>query len=181
MIYTDQQRREHITELQRMLRVIGVDRGEVSPVIVDGVFTPEMAEAIRQYQRRQGLDVTGLGDQATWESIAREARDIRAGNTAPEQVDAFPFREFTIGRGATGGMVYVLQAMLNAIALHFDNLVQEPCSGTFDQTTEQNIRTLQAAAGLPVTGVLNRETWDVIGRLFNVYSKLPPMRANEEE
>ena len=46
------------------LKALGFDPGRV-----DGVFTEQMAEAIRQYQRRYGLVVSGLLDSATRQDL----------------------------------------------------------------------------------------------------------------
>lgn len=51
------------------LRALGFDPGAV-----DGVFTEQTAEAIRQYQRRYGLVVSGLLDSATRQALGIERR-----------------------------------------------------------------------------------------------------------
>lgn len=43
-----------------------------SPGPVDGIFTTQTAEALRQYQRRYGLVVSGLLDPATREHLGIE-------------------------------------------------------------------------------------------------------------
>ena len=48
----------HVAE--QHLKAAGLDTGPV-----DGLFTEQTAEALRQYQRRYGLVVSGLLDQAT--------------------------------------------------------------------------------------------------------------------
>jgi len=45
----------------------------LDPGPVDGIFTEETAEALRQYQRRYGLVASGLLDQATRFHMALEA------------------------------------------------------------------------------------------------------------
>ena len=49
------------------LKALGFDPGPV-----DGIFTEQTAEAIRQYQRRYGLVVSGLLDPATREALGIE-------------------------------------------------------------------------------------------------------------
>ena len=46
------------------LKTFGFDPGPV-----DGTFTEQTAEAVRQYQRRYGLVVTGLLDAGTREQL----------------------------------------------------------------------------------------------------------------
>ncbi len=49
------------------LKALGFDPGPV-----DGMFTEQTAEAIRQYQRRYGLVVSGLLDSATRSALGIE-------------------------------------------------------------------------------------------------------------
>ena len=49
------------------LKAFGFDPGPV-----DGIFTEQTAEAVRQYQRRYGLVVSGLLDSATRQALDLE-------------------------------------------------------------------------------------------------------------
>ena len=52
--------KEQIQQVQERLRAEGVDPGPA-----DGVLTPQTEAAIRQYQEKQGLPVSGALDEAT--------------------------------------------------------------------------------------------------------------------
>ncbi len=50
--------------LQTLLRRKGIYRGEI-----DGIFGSRTQQAVREFQRRQGLMVTGVVNVATWEAL----------------------------------------------------------------------------------------------------------------
>ena len=51
----------------------------LDPGPVDGIFTEQMAEAIRQYQRRYGMVVSGLLDSATRQHLGVEKTEDSCG------------------------------------------------------------------------------------------------------
>lgn len=62
--------------------------------------------------------------------------------------------------------VWLLQAMLTAISRHFVNLAQPSLNGTYDRPTEEAVRRVQRALGIPATGETNQQTWDHIILMF---------------
>ena len=64
-MYSEAQRRAHIFDLQTFLRRIQLDQAHVHPLVPDGIFGPETAAAVRDFQRRNGLLVTGTAGYET--------------------------------------------------------------------------------------------------------------------
>lgn len=60
--------REQIRRVQERLQAVGLHPGPL-----DGTLSPQTVEALRAYQQRQGLPVTGNLDQATRDALMREA------------------------------------------------------------------------------------------------------------
>ena len=58
-----------IRSLQTMLRVIAEDDPTHLRIVPDGIYGPETTAAISTFQRKHGLPVTGVTDQATWEAV----------------------------------------------------------------------------------------------------------------
>ena len=55
--------------LQYMLAILAEFNEEIPPLTVDGDFGGSTARAVRDYQRLMGLEVTGVVNERTWESI----------------------------------------------------------------------------------------------------------------
>jgi lysozyme family protein len=55
-------------DVRRLQKLLGFSEAEQ-----DGIFGAITAEAVRRFQRRHGLPVTGDADKATWEALEREA------------------------------------------------------------------------------------------------------------
>lgn len=59
-----------------------------------------------------------------------------------------------------------LQGYLRQLSYEDERITPPPIDGIFDSVTRQSLSDLQAREGLPVTGVADRETWDVLYSLF---------------
>lgn len=59
---------DDVMAAQTALRADGLDPG-----VVDGVFGPNTERAVLEYQRKHGLKVTGVVDEATWEALGGAA------------------------------------------------------------------------------------------------------------
>lgn len=68
--------------------------------------------------------------------------------------------------GSAGRAVYILQEYINGIANAVETLPHVHQNGEFDELTQDAVKALQAYCGLPVTGVVDRETWDEIYDLY---------------
>lgn len=55
--------------LQYMLAILAEFNPEIPPLTVDGDFGAATAQAVRDYQRLMGMEVTGRVNERTWESI----------------------------------------------------------------------------------------------------------------
>jgi peptidoglycan hydrolase-like protein with peptidoglycan-binding domain len=98
---------------------------------ITGIFDTPTVEAVKQFQTARGLPVTGMVDGPTW------ARFLR-----------------TLSRGLSGEDVAVLQRQLNE--KRGAGLVVD---GVFGPTTYSAVRSFQRHAGLPITGVVDANTW----------------------
>ena len=69
--------------------------------------------------------------------------------------------------GDTGRFVYILQGILNGLAIEFPYLPKIDYTGVYDCNTEQAIKILQKNSGLPSTGKLDAATWNAISFLYS--------------
>ena len=62
----------HWQRIERDLVIVGLDPGDV-----DDTVTPQTRQALRRFQRRNELTVTGYVTQETWDMLRAQARSIR--------------------------------------------------------------------------------------------------------
>lgn len=175
-MYTDEQRRRHIFDLQTFLRRIQRAQGYARPIAADGIFGPETASAVRDFQRQNGLPVTGTADYDTWTAVFRAYRALTAGDVLPGGVLFFPAgADATLSAGDRGASVFVLQLLLGAALPHFANALPVPLTGEYDADTTAGVRRAQGIFLLPQTGVTDRATWEALALFHNSFFGRTPL------
>ena len=81
-MYTEEQYKKHIFDLQRFLRLIQLAANHAAPLVPDGVYGPETNAAVREFQRMNDLPVTGTADYETWTLIYQQYTRLAAGEGA---------------------------------------------------------------------------------------------------
>lgn len=175
-MYTDSQRRAHIYDLQRFLRRIQQDQGAPQPLAPDGIFGSETAAAVRDFQRRGRLPVTGTANFDTWTAIYAAYLALTDLDALPAAVNFFPAgADAQLKRGDKGPSVFVLQLMLGTAAPHFGDALPVPLTGEYDADTEAGVRRAQGVFLLPQTGQTDRATWAALTLFHNSFFGRTPL------
>lgn len=158
-----------VANLQRYLRTLYYFDDTLSPTPVDGVFDRATEEAVRRFQRAEGLPVTGRADQDTWEQLFDRYTKERAFRRAPARIAHFPRvpDDYRVVVGDEQFLVRVIQNALQEIALDFSFPAAVPQSGKYDEQTADAVRVLQKTSGLPEDGEVDRATWEELARYYN--------------
>lgn len=161
MAYTDQQKRSHIRELQTMLYAISCENPAIPRITPDGIYGESTANAVRAFQQYYGLRVTGEVNSATWRKVAEVYQTLE--KTTPAALEAFPaVRQSVILPGTHNFTVLIIQAILHALSEQYDDIPDCPLSGTFDSETIRAVQPFQKLCGLPVTGNVDCQTWNML-------------------
>lgn len=157
-----------VRSLQTMLRVIAEDDGALPTVVPDGIYGQETINAVNAFQRRFGLPITGITDQATWERIveAYEPALIRIGKAEPIEIIMDPGQVFR--RGDNGPYIFLLQSILTQLSLDTPSINRPDHNGVLDEPTSISLAEFQRLAGLPVTGELDKITWKYLAKQFSL-------------
>ncbi len=167
MTYSQQQRRDHVREIQEYLRVIALTDNTYREIAVDGIYGEETAEAVRLFQLTNALTVTGKVDFPTWELLVEHYWDASTLFTPPQPVQLFPSPQHAIQPGDRGNLIYILQAILNTLTDGWQDCPPLTVNGEFDAATEQRIKLLQRIGGFPETGSVDRLFWDHLILWYN--------------
>lgn len=160
-----------IRELQTCLRQIFREDGS-PPLQITGVYDDPTRQAVARVQQQAGLPADGELNFASWEAVSRACRRANARFAAPVLLDLFPSADFLLSRGASGNLVLGMQLLLRFLSEKYRNIPAAEQTGSFGPATEQAVQALQRKAGLPVTGVINAETWNRMALLYNFVSKV---------
>ncbi len=157
-----------VRSLQTMLRTIArIEPGQMN-VMPDGIYGSQTAAAVRSFQRRMGLNPTGVVDQNTHEQIVREFERARieTEQAYPIQVTLEPGQVLRRGEGHPA--VYVMQSMLTVLSELVSSIPRPTHSGRLDPQTAESLASFQTYAVLPPTGELDKKTWKELALHFSL-------------
>lgn len=157
-----------VRSLQTMLRVLAEDDNRLPTVVPDGIYGPSTMNAVSAFQRQNGIPVTGIVDQGTWELIVvrYEPALVRVGKAEPIEIILDPGQVFRCGDSSP--YVYLLQSMLTQLSKDHPTINPPGHSGIMDEDTVQSLAAFQRLAGLPVTGDFDKITWKHLSRQFTL-------------
>ncbi len=152
--------------------------------ITTGIYDNQTAESVRKFQQIFNLNVTGTVDKSTWYKIKEIFNGVKKlGELVSEGLkleEVTTQYEQELKMGSSGYPVTTIQYYLNVIAYFNPNLNTFPISSVFDGNTENAVRRFQEEYNLPITGIVNRETWNKITSVYSdILASLPEGYAGE--
>lgn len=157
-----------IRSLQTMLRVIAEDDRTLPTVVPDGIYGQETITAVSAFQRRNGLPVTGVADQQTWDAIVPVYKDalVRIDKAQPIEIIMDPGKVYHLGDYSP--YLYLTQSMLLYLSQLHPSIDTPTHTGTLDSPTSEALAGFQLLAGLPPTGELDKLTWKYLVNQFTL-------------
>ncbi len=137
---------------------------------VNGIFGVDTEEAVRKFQEIFNLTVNGQVDKATWYKIKQYYNGVKSlsdlvseGITTAEATVPF---ETQISEGDSGIPVTTIQYYLSIIAYFNGALEPVPRTAYYGGETVAAVERFQEFYGLPVTGIVDNDTWNTISRIY---------------
>ncbi len=158
---------QQVRFLQRQLQMVAtMDDQYLSPA-ADGIYGPKTTDAVRRFQRVNGLSPTGEANAATQEVLLTQYEDVLALIADPQPLYPFPSPYHLIRAQDKGPLVTILQATINELSGLYGHPTV-PINGTYDEQTESVIRQWQTVMGLPENGIVDRFVWDKLAIMYNM-------------
>lgn len=154
--------------LQYMLRRLSEVHEALPRLVPDGIFGEETLEAVMIFQREFHAPVTGVVDRDTWNAIQEMWEQVEGQIGPTHALRAFPGEGKQVEPGAEEEYMILPQTMFQVLARHLNGIQEGDTRGVHDRSSVENVRWLQQAAGLGQSGVLDRETWERLARLYEV-------------
>lgn len=154
-----------VESLQTMLRTLADSNPRILPTIPDGHYGQNTYASVRSFQEYAGLAPSGTADLATWNKLVEAYDRALPQNTVPLISPVWPLHQI-IRLGETNRHIYLVQAMLTALAHEFPELAAPALTGVLDATTSSGLRQIQAASELEENGSLDAATWNSLSALY---------------
>lgn len=155
-----------IQSLQHMLNHLARTIPTLPRLAETGIFDESTLEAVMIFQRDNGLPVTGIVDQATWDTITAAYYNNLFETGTPPPLHLFVSGTDTVQQNEYSAAIFVIQAMLTALSTVVSNFKKVESNGTNSDNTTQNLKHLQSLAQLKETGILDRPTWAILSNLY---------------
>ena len=161
-----------IRSLQTMLRLIAENDPSHPPLVPDGIYGPETMQAVSIFQRKHGLNVTGVADQTTWEAIVAvyEPALVEQDEAQPLEIILNPRQ--VIRRGERHPHLYLVQAILAVLSDTYDSISKPGLTGLLDDATADSLASFQALTGQSMTGNLDKNTWKQLALQYPLAANL---------
>lgn len=157
-----------IRSLQVMLRAISQNDADILSVVPDGIYSRDTIASVKSFQRKHSLPETGATDMDTWYTIADEYRRVMVEISQAEPVCPVLQPGQVIQAGETNEHLYMMHGMLRAIGARYASMPMVSCNNVHDGTSVKAIRWLQVRAGIEASGMITRETWKHLSRLYRI-------------
>ena len=152
---------KYIRELNYLLNTIAYFDDDIPANDLSGdEFTNNTKDMVIAFQKKYGLDSTGVVDSTTWRYIREAYNQIFnkiPSNYLNYQNEFYPGR--VLSKGFTGEDVLNLQRFLYIICSKYHNIPGVVVNGEFDSLTEQSIKAIQRMNNLNPNGYVNAATW----------------------
>lgn len=104
--------------------------------------------------------------------------DIETVQNAPIRGIASSYPGTPLRRGSTGPNVVIIQTELNRISQNYPAIPKiTPVDGIFGSRTEASVRAFQQIFGLAQDGIVGKETWYALVRLYTAVNSLAELRS----
>ncbi|WP_242965897.1 peptidoglycan-binding protein [Pygmaiobacter massiliensis] len=127
-----------------------------------GYYGPDTTLAVKAFQQLFALPITGEVDTETWNTMVQVYKELLVASGGELSVAAGSYPGYVLGYGSAGPAVLELQYYIESIAERYCAIDFLDEDGWFGPQTEQVVIDFQQAFGLPVTGVVDEATWEVI-------------------
>ena len=159
-----------VTTVQYYLSIIAYFNGALEPVPRSGTFGPETVAAVERFQEFYGLPVTGIVDNATWNTITKIYTETVASLPQGYQGNnAKLYPGFFLTKGMRNQSVSDLQTYLQLIAENIPEIPSVSVTGYYGDQTEASVSAFQRLYGIDVSGAVGLVTWATIANQYDAF------------
>lgn len=141
----------------------------VKDIIITGVYDTNTRDAVTNLQRMFKISATGMVNKITWDMIFESY--LKSINENSSTNGIFPFydkpSDYEITLGDRSQLVRLIEIILDEISSVYDLKYAITFNGIYDEAKVSAVKMIQEINLLPITGNVDRATWDVLANEYN--------------
>lgn len=156
-----------VLNTKNALNVISVNYHAIPKITpVNSEFDESLELAVKQFQNIFNLPITGIIDKITWYEIRKiysaviKLAQTTSDGSLPGEIPSELIEEFD--DLAVVPRIQLVQYFLNVLSAYYKSIPGVDINGMLDNETRNAITEFQKTFSLPVSGVIDDETWDVM-------------------
>jgi peptidoglycan hydrolase-like protein with peptidoglycan-binding domain len=163
-------RTAYVKEVQHKLRDLQYYTTLQATLAVNGIYDEATKYAVTDFQRKNGLNPTGVVDYDTWKKI-NEVYDMYCKYWCkPVPLAVFPNEPmYMVDLGETSDLVMIIQVVMQELSLKYDFFSDVKPTGTYDRVTADAVKRYQLACNLPPSGSVDKPTWNMLATDYNFF------------
>ena len=173
MTYQNDTSSNAVRQIQEFLRLIQIYSGDAVTVPSDGIYNETTAKAVREFQKSNGLSVTGTVNKKTHDALYEKALEAEFEMSEPLPIYIFQNGR-SVKKGEKSDFVMFLQMLLNELTIAYDDYGILKTDGIFGDATEAAVKIFQEKNMLPNTGIVDKKTWNAIVENYNKHALYIP-------
>lgn len=157
---------ETILELQKYLINLRNIYPSLLVIYPTGIYDNDTRNDVSEFQMIKGLPTTGVVDINTWNEIIFENEQYLKKTQPPKSVMVSHAAFEDVKVGDTRDIVYAIKVMLSSMNKKYANYHELEISNLYDEKTKKAVELFQERSMLPVTGIVDVETWNTLVAIY---------------
>lgn len=157
---------ETILELQKYLINLRNIYPSLLVIYPTGIYDNNTRNDVSEFQMIKGLPTTGVVDINTWNEIIFENEQYLKKTQPPKSVMVSHAAFEDVKVGDTRDIVYAIKVMLSSMNKKYANYHELEISNLYDEKTKKAVELFQERSMLPVTGIVDVETWNTLVAIY---------------
>lgn len=156
-----------VLEIQNYLINIRNTYPSLPTIYPTGVYDAATRNAVAEFQNIKGLPSTGNVEIYTWNALIRENNEYLKKTQIPGRIPVSTPDFEVVKRGDRRDIVYAIKVMLNNFHKRYINYSELEITNLYNQETEEAVKLFQQRSMLPVTGVVDKTTWNTLVTIYD--------------
>lgn len=155
-----------VKEMQYYLSILADFYSNIPKIAYDGKFGTQTRNAVVAFQTQFGLTADGKVGALTWDELYRQFIHVRTVDGAIFATTQVNYPGFPLEPGSSGSNVTIIQYFLNYISEFYDTITPFDITTDYDDNTQLAVSEFQDTFDLPITGIVDKNTWLALYIMF---------------